>query len=202
MNPRMCTLALLAAFLPAATGTGAIEVPPQSPIRTLVPEIKSVAGTAKGASKLKEAFKSFQKGQIDECFDLLEAATKAQANLPPARLMLGRLFLAKGQTAEGRRNLERAVIENPDYPAVYLTFGKLAFAEGRVADAFVHFEKASSLEVPANWTSAQGRYLRIQLPFGKSRWCLNRGFVPSVAVQCESASIADDDSTRWTAPFA
>lgn len=168
MISRVRVLVVLAAFVPIAPVPVATEVAPQSSIRTLVPEITSVEGTAKAASELQEAFKSFQKGQIDECFDILQTAAKAQTNLPPARLMLARLFLAAKRIPQGRAHLEQAVSEKPEYPGTYLTFGQLALAEGRLADASLHIEKAVSLLGGETWSEELKRHVQIQAYAGRA----------------------------------
>jgi len=126
----------------AALARAAIQIPP---LRTLVPEIRSNEGTNQVADTLREASKQFQAGQHDKCFELLQSAKKAQANLPPPRLMLARLFLSARRIPEGRAHLEQAAVDEPRYPGLYVTFGNLALAEGRLTDAPLCFEKAAAL---------------------------------------------------------
>ena len=134
----------LLVLLLAASARASIQLPP-FPVRTVAPEIRSAEGARKTAATIEKAFKSFQQGQIDGCFELLKSATEAQPNLPPARLMLARFFFAEKRIPEGRPHLEEAAAENPNHPSVYLTFGKLAFAEGRLTDGLVQLEKVANL---------------------------------------------------------
>lgn len=138
---RSARTAWLVLLIQSPLAWGAIEIPP---LETLAPEIRSEEGTSQVADRLKEASKQFQAGKLEECFERLQSAKKTQANLPPARLMFARLFLAANRIGDARAQLEQAAASAPEYPGVYLTFGNLALAEGRLTDADVHFHKAAS----------------------------------------------------------
>lgn len=150
----------LLVLVQAGDGLGAIQTQPLSPIEIVAPEAGAKGGTREAAPRLQEAIKCFEQGQIDRCFDLLKAATETQVNLPPARLMLARLFLSRNRVQEGRANLEQVAAENPEYHGTYLTLGHLALADGRLAEALVNFEKAALLSSAGNWSEGLKRNVR------------------------------------------
>src|SRR6476659_8318975 len=70
---------------------------------------------------IERAGAALQKGQVDEAFKLLQEAVRKKPDLPPARLMLARLFLvqqSKEAQQQGRAILEVAAAEAPDHPHV------------------------------------------------------------------------------------
>src|SRR5438105_12027168 len=64
--------------------------------------------------EIEDAGAALQRGQIDDAYKLLQEAVKKNPHLPPAQLMLARLFLATNEgQRQGRAVLERAAAENP-----------------------------------------------------------------------------------------
>lgn len=110
--------------------------------KSLAPEVSE---WVKGIEDLDKAVESFKRREYDKSLDLLRAAAKKHAHLPPARLMLARLFLASNQRSPGREALEQAAGDAPEYPGIYLAFADLAASEGRLTDALVHLEKSAVL---------------------------------------------------------
>lgn len=99
-------------------------------------------------SSLKElnlAIEKFRKNDFTGCLKNFEEAKSKQGNLPPARLMLARLFLAVGKIPQARNELERTAQNSPQEPGVYLLFGELALRDGQVTNAALNFEKAAKL---------------------------------------------------------
>ncbi len=119
-------------------------------------------------AELDAAAVEFQRGQVDACLRQLQAAVKKHRNLPPARLMLARLYFANNQGAEGRRVLEQVAINYPGHPEVYLLFAHLALVENRLTDAQLHLEKAASLPAPPSWPAAQKDKLSIEFHAGRA----------------------------------
>ncbi len=106
-------------------------------------------------SELQQAVAAFSRGDEDGCLTYLRAARERHPHLPPARLMLARMFLGSGQTVRGRAELERVAATEASAPEIHLTFGELALREGRWSDAEVHLLRAGSLTLPEVWPAAQ-----------------------------------------------
>jgi tetratricopeptide (TPR) repeat protein len=145
---RAALLAIVFAAAPAAAGP-----------------VNSSAAPAVKIKEIEDAGEKLQKGQVDEAYKLLQEAVKKKPDLPPARVMLARLFLSsntKEGQQQGRIILEIASGENPDHPQVYLTNGSLALGEGRVTDTILNCEKALALAAAERWTKEQKDEVRVQ----------------------------------------
>jgi RNA polymerase sigma factor (sigma-70 family) len=109
--------------------------------------------------EIEKAGMAFLNGKTDEAFKLLQDAVKKHPELPPARLMLARLYRAAQRVPDVdkqfRAILEQAVIENPDHPVVYLELAKIAVSEGRNTEAILDCLKAQDLAAPLAWTDEQ-----------------------------------------------
>jgi tetratricopeptide (TPR) repeat protein len=98
---------------------------------------------------------AFRQGKIAEAFALLQEATKKHPLLPPARVMLARLYFLVGQTAKGHATLEQAAAESFTHPEVYLTNGNQALAEGRITDTILNCQAAITLSGDDRWSAEQ-----------------------------------------------
>jgi tetratricopeptide (TPR) repeat protein len=94
---------------------------------------------------LTEAGKRFSSGDFEGAANLLREAVKQNPDLPPAQVMMARMFMQSNLAAEGRRRLERAIVEEPADPTAYMLMGDLALREGRIAEAELDFQKVQSL---------------------------------------------------------
>lgn len=146
---------------------------------------------AKARVFLEGALEQFRQGDFDGTLQQLNAAVESLPGLPPARLMLARLFLATGQIPQGRVALEQAATASPDDPNIYLIFGDLALLEGRVTDAELHFRQAQRL-LPKDQTAVpdpQARKRQTQIHAG----------LAAVAEQREQWQQAAEALTAWLA---
>ena len=110
--------------------------------------------------EISNARESFRDRRYDDCLrQLTQAHTQSPDSLPPARIVFAWMFQAERQLVQAQATLEQAVIDHPEHPCAYMTFGQLAMADGRLTDAQLQFEKARSLDVPGNWSTALKRYL-------------------------------------------
>src|SRR5262245_60703456 len=116
----------------------------------------------KGNAEIDKAIECFQRRDYDRCFELLKGASKKDANLSSARLMLAKLFLLENELARGRATLEQAALENKEDPETYIVFGYLALEEGRLTDALLQFDKAVALLSSGRLTDQRTRAYRIQ----------------------------------------
>src|SRR4051812_1876949 len=101
----------------------------------------STSGNQPKIEEIEKAGEALAKGKADEAYKLLQEAVKKNPTLPPARLMLARLYLSVEQEQAqrvGRSILEMAAAETPDHPEVYLTNGQIAGREGRLTDIILN----------------------------------------------------------------
>jgi len=108
-----------------------------------------------GLVHLEQAVVSFRNGNYDAALKSLSSATTEDANLPPAPLMMARMFLAIGNGNQARLQLEQAAVNSPTNADIFLLFGEIAKAEGRLSDALLNFEKSKSLAL-ANSSTGNG----------------------------------------------
>lgn len=108
-----------------------------------------------------EAIELFKKGEVQKTLDKLEEAAKKNDKLPPAKIMLARMFGNAGQGAQARAIFEQAAMENPDHPDVFLTFGNMALAENRFADAELWFKEGLASMNRMKWTPEQQRNIKM-----------------------------------------
>lgn len=176
MRPCCAVLAGLSLLLAAAgrSRAEAIVSPPVEFYKTVAPESQPAPkspGPPEGAitsDEWEKAVAAFRQGRFSDSLELFAAASKRDSTLPPPRLMLARLFLAGGHSAQGRAALEQAAAETPAYPGVYLTFAQLALAEGRATDALLHYEKALALCNSAAVSERTKRYVQAQSSAGRA----------------------------------
>jgi len=103
-----------------------------------------------------EAANLFKAGKPDEAYAKLQEAVAKNDKLPPARLMLYRMYLAANRAADARRTLEQASVENPDHPDIYITFAVQALREGRLTDAWLEYERAMlTIQDTKRWNESQ-----------------------------------------------
>ncbi len=98
----------------------------------------------RGEAAIDDAIARFRARDYSESLKRLENATRDRADLPPARVLLAKLFILDGQIARGRDVLERAAIDTPSHPEVFLTFAKLSLADGRWTDASLALQRAET----------------------------------------------------------
>jgi tetratricopeptide (TPR) repeat protein len=89
-----------------------------------------------------EAAKLFGENKVEEAYKKLQQAASKNDKLPPARLMLYRMYLSRNMAADARRTIELAATENPEHPDIYITFALLALQQARYTDAWLQFNRA------------------------------------------------------------
>jgi tetratricopeptide (TPR) repeat protein len=115
---------------------------------------------------VEKAESLFAKGQANEAYKQLQEATKKNPQLPPAKLMLGRLYLAAANSRAGtqdganlsqnaRQLIEQAISENPEHPEPYLTNASIALAERRITETILNCSTALRLAENDRWTAEQ-----------------------------------------------
>lgn len=122
-------------------GTGST----QPPAKTDTPAASSTETNKDTAEKdplVDAAAQLFRENKEEESYKKLLEASAKNEKLPPARLMMHRMYLSAGRAAEARRAIELAAVENPDHPDIYITFAMQAMQQARFTDAMLNFERA------------------------------------------------------------
>lgn len=102
------------------------------------------------------ATKLFQEQKEEEAYKKLVEAASKNDKLPPARLMLHRMYMSAGRAVDARRAIELASVENPDHPDIYITFGMQALQQARLTDAMLQFERAlRTMDDTKRWNDTQ-----------------------------------------------
>jgi len=113
-------------------------------------------GDAEKDPIVDEAAKLFQAAKEEEAYKKLQEAVAKNPNLPPARLMMHRMYLAAGRAVDARRALELAAVENPDHPDIYITFAMQALQQARLTDAWLEFERGLlTIQDTKRWNESQ-----------------------------------------------
>jgi tetratricopeptide (TPR) repeat protein len=112
------------------------------------------SGIAK-SEEIEKAEAFFKKGDNNAALDWLEKAVKKNPQLPPAKLMMARLFLAAGQGSPTRTMIEGAFVDSPEHPEIYLFNGSVSLQEGRLTDAILNCQTALQLAAGERWTAEQ-----------------------------------------------
>lgn len=129
--------------------------------------------------ELDVALASFRGGDSDRALVQLSAASKAHPDLPPARLMLARMFAETGQISRCRATLDELAAERPEHPGAYLTLGDLARAENRLTDARLEYEHGRTLTESVSLPEAMRREFKVQAASGLAGVSEIRGNWPS-----------------------
>jgi tetratricopeptide (TPR) repeat protein len=164
------------AMLFAAVLFGAIglqESAQSSPISASLGEPET-PHNGEAQKELRQAQEAFNNRRFDDASKYLKAACAHDAALPPARLLLARMFLASNQRRQGHQLLEQAAAEAPNRPEVYLAFAEVALNEGRLTDALLHFDKVGRLAESAELSAEAKQALRRQSLLGKASIGENR----------------------------
>ena len=117
------------------------------------------ADTAKPEEVVK-AEAAFRQGKPEDALKLLQEAVKKHPQLPPARLLLARMYFMAGQTGPGRANLEQAAAESFTHPEIYLVNASRALADGRLTDTILNCQTVIALSNDDRWTAEQKNRFR------------------------------------------
>jgi tetratricopeptide (TPR) repeat protein len=77
--------------------------------------------------------------------ELLETAVKSNPNLPPASVLIAKIYFMVNQVAAARAELEKAILTSPNDPEAYTIFADLALRERQITDAELLLLKAKTL---------------------------------------------------------
>lgn len=134
----------IAMFLATILGTGGLMAQES---QLLVPDAGEDKDTAlvRGDSRMEElnaAIKTFAQGDFEGAERQMQRATEKYPELPPADVLIAKLFSDAKNPAAARNALEKAVRDVPDDPEAYVIFGQTALQQARFTDAELIFKRA------------------------------------------------------------
>ncbi|MGD9645340.1 MAG: tetratricopeptide repeat protein [Pirellulales bacterium] len=138
--------------------TGEIAIEPEKPF----PEIEAAEA-------------QFRAGEIDKALQSLETAVVKHAELPPARLLLARLFMRANQLPNARAQLEKVAMDHPEDPEAYAVLGDLSFGERRIVESGMLFDKVAELAEKMDEKSARKKGMLIRAQAGQAAVAEFRG---------------------------
>lgn len=121
-----------------------------------------------------EAQKLFDQGDIDGALEKLKTAKTNDPQLFPARVLLARMAMARGELNLARTMLELAVEEAPNDPAAYQIIGEFAFRENRLVEAELVLNRAAELLAAFEGDEQLKRGLQIHLNTFRAGMALKR----------------------------
>ncbi|MFO0812441.1 MAG: hypothetical protein U0796_04450 [Gemmatales bacterium] len=159
---------------PPASDTGSSAAQPP---KTGTPTTPSTQGKdpADKDPIVDEAAKLFNEGKDEDAYKKLLEAVSKNDKLPPARLMLYRMYMSKNRAADARRAIEQNAVENPDHPDTYITFAMLALSQARYTDAWLQFQRGlQTLEGPKKWSDQQRKSIALACHSGLAQTAESR----------------------------
>ncbi len=178
----------------SAAGTG--EAAKNAQLESVYQELSNLVpgGVAPGSGaekSLKAAIDLFANRKPLEAQQLLKDSAAADANFPPADLMLAAMAYAINDNKSGKLLLEQSAANNGDYPDVYFSFGRLALSQQRFTDAEANAELGLQKTNGGSFNQNQldhfkRRYYEIKFQTAKSRGKLD--FAKQYLQQLESVA--------------
>lgn len=132
-NAMLCTLFVALAIVPLASA----EMTAESLLEAYVEKVDVMH------ADVASALAVFKKGKFADARKLLTKATTADPALPPAGILLTRMFIAADQLRLASAELEKVIAEHPSDPEGYLGIGEVAVSERRFAIADLALQKAT-----------------------------------------------------------
>lgn len=110
----------------------------------------------------------FKNGQFDDARELLQKAIAASPQLPPAGILLTRMFMAAGEPTRGLAELQRVAEAYPQDPEAFLGITEVAIAQGRFADAELALNKAVQLNADSNMAEFRKTNIVLRIRLGQA----------------------------------
>lgn len=146
--------------------------------------------------EVDEAVAKFAAGSVDEARTMLQQAAARYPDLPPAGIMMARLFLANNQELPGRIELERVVLAQPDDPEAYELLGTLALGARRITEADLLYQKVADSLQKMTGDSARKQALIKRLYAGQATVAEGRGQWEQAREHLEKWVQLDDKDAR------
>jgi len=158
---------------PAGQPPSATKTAPAGQGAVQPPAANSTGGANQAGQKdenVDAAAALFQQGKEEEAYKKLQEAVTKNPSLPPARLMLFRMYVNAGKMTQARQTIELAAVEAADHPDVYITLAGEAIGQQRLTDAVLLYEKA--LQVVSDtkrWNDSQRNNVKLVALSGLAR---------------------------------
>jgi Tfp pilus assembly protein PilF len=101
--------------------------------------------TATRTEDVAGAMAKFKAQDYAGALKLWKEIVKRNADLGPAQVLMGQLYLQAGMVEEGRKALEQAIVDVPDDPEAYMLMALVAMHDHDVAKAESLYRKAGGL---------------------------------------------------------
>jgi tetratricopeptide (TPR) repeat protein len=163
--------------------------------KALIGDAVSVEGEGK-YKDVDNAITRFKNGDVKAAHQYLVNAKKADAKLPPAEVVLAKLFFLARNPQGARAWLEKAVTETPADPEAYLIFAENAFSEGRVTDAELLFNKSAALAKTFKENAKRQRSFRTRSLQGLAEVAARRDDWKAVKTYVDEWVALDPDSAQ------
>jgi tetratricopeptide (TPR) repeat protein len=137
--------------------------------------------------QIGDAIARFNQRDYDGASELLQAAVKANAQLPPANVLMARLYIAANSLDAARNALQKASIETPNDPEAFVALGEMAFSENRLVEAEPLLAKGLKLCDSYKANARREQLLRIRALAGTA----------AVQERQEKWAGAEQNLTKW-----
>ncbi|QDU54739.1 tetratricopeptide repeat protein [Aeoliella mucimassa] len=125
-------------------------------------------------SDIAEAIKRYENNDVLGAMNFLESAKSAEDRLPPANLMMAKMYFLTRQTAAGLQALERTASESPNDPEPYVLLADQAMTQSQAVQASALYDKAVELIKTYDKNPRRKRKLAIRAYAGRAavlqRW--------------------------------
>lgn len=113
----------------------------QGNISAATVELEHISSSDKGTAADRALIASYlRRNELDKALQAIKVLQTKTPDDPATFSMLGRIYLAKKDTATARQNFEKALALNPAYAPAFATLAAIDIAENKPADARKRFE--------------------------------------------------------------
>ncbi|MBN2217155.1 MAG: tetratricopeptide repeat protein [Pirellulales bacterium] len=181
----MRRLSVVSKVLPSVALIFALIGPGQAPAEPLsLDTLTQKPPAQEEIPELKDAESKLQKGDLDGALADMKAAVKKRPNLPPAEVIMARIFAQSNQGGAVRYWLERAVVETPDDPEAYAMLGGAALQGQQAVESRLLFERAYQLLATFNGDAKRKEDLQAmtcgqlaRLAMQRKEWDVAKGYL-------------------------
>lgn len=137
--------------------------------------------------EISEAISRFSRQDFDGAYELFQAAVKKNAQLPPANVLMARMYLAANNMDAARTAMEKASVETPKDPEAFIALGEIAYGQNRLVEAQPLFAKG--LQISDSYTTNPTRQKLLRI----------RGLAGAAAVQERQGkwAAAEENLNKW-----
>jgi tetratricopeptide (TPR) repeat protein len=137
--------------------------------------------------EISEAIHRFSRQDFNAAHELFQAAVAKNAQLPPAHVLMARMYLAANNMAAARTAMEKASVDKPDDPEAFIALGEIAYGQNQLVEAQPLFAKGLKLSDTYTKNPRRQKLLRV------------RGLAGAAAVQERQGEWAgaEENLNKW-----